>query len=98
MKRMVTYTKPIIIPIRSVQCKVEYAIDDVHQEEDAGIIEANLADLVRTNKGVTILADDEEDEEDEDDAIFEYYSDTDANGNGVHDDVAKGDDDDDGDL
>jgi len=76
----------------------KHAADDVHQEEDADVIEANLADLVRTNKGVTISVDDEEDEEDEDDAIFEYYSDTDANGNGVHDDVAKGDDDDDGDL
>ena len=86
MKRMVTYTKPIIIPIRSVQCKVEYAIDDVHQEEDAGIIEANLADLVRTN-GVS-SGDEEDEEEDEDDTIMEYCSDTAANGNVVHDDVA----------
>jgi hypothetical protein len=66
----------IVIPIRSVQCKDEYAIDDVHQEEDADVIEANLANLVRTN-GVS-----------SGDTILEYCSDTTANGNVVHDDVA----------
>ena len=58
----------------------EYAIDDVHQHEDADVIEANLADLA----GVS--ADDEEDEEeyedDGDDTILDYCIDTDANGNG----------------
>ena len=95
---MVTYTKAIIIPIRSVQCKVEYAIDDVHQEEDAGIIEANLADLVRTN-GVSSgdEEDEEEDEDDGDDTILEYCTDTDPNGNGVDDDDDD-DNDDDADL
>ena len=73
---MATYTMAIIIPIRSMQCKAEYAIDDVHQEEDAGIIEANLADLVKTN-GVSLG-----------DTILEYCSDTAANGNVVHEDVA----------
>ena len=57
----------------------EYAGDDVHKHEDADVIEANLADLVGTNMGVS--ADDEEDEEEyEDDG-----DDTDANGNGDDD-------------
>ena len=54
----------------------EYAADDVHQHEDADVIEANLADLV-----MGVSADDEEDEEEyEDDG-----DDTDANGNGDDD-------------
>ena len=56
----------------------EYDAADVHRAEDAeelDVIEANLAQLLRTKKGVTIWAageeeDDEEDEEDEDDTIF----------------------------
>ena len=43
----------------------EYAGDDVHKHEDADVIEANLADLVGTNMGVS--ADDEEDEEEYED-------------------------------
>ena len=63
----------------------EYDADDVHQHEDANIIEANLADLV-----MGVSADDEEDEEeyedDGDDTILNYCTDTDANGNGDDDD------------
>ena len=77
---------------RTVHEGYEYAADDVHQHEDADIIESNLADLVGTNMGVS--ADDEEDEEkyedDGDGTILEYCTDTDTNGNG--------DDDDDNDL
>ena len=64
-----------------------YAADDVHQEEDADVIEANLAELVGT---MGVSADDEEDEEEDeddgDDTILEYCTDTDPNGNGVDDD------------
>ena len=63
----------------------EYAADDVHQHEDADVIEANLADLV-----MGVSADDEEDEEkygdDGDDTILDYCTDTDANGNSDDDD------------
>ena len=69
----------------------EYAADDVHQEEDADVIKANLAYLVRT-MGVS-SADDEEDEDDEDDTILEYCSDTATNWNGVHNDDDDNDDD-----
>ena len=69
----------------------EYATDDVHQHEDAYVIEANLADLV-----MGVSADDEEDEEeyedDGGDTILDYCTDTDASGNG------DGDDDEDDDL
>jgi len=62
----------------------EYAADDVHQHEDAHIIEANLADLVMGDS-----ADDEEDEEeyedDGDDTILDYCTDSNANGNGDDD-------------
>ena len=63
----------------------EYAADDVHQHEDAYVIEANLADLVMGDS-----SDDEEGEEeyedDGDDTILDYCTDTDANGNGDDDD------------
>ena len=69
----------------------EYAAYDVHQHEDADVIEANLADLVMGDS-----ADDEEDEEeyedDGGDTILDYCTDTDASGNG------DGDDDEDDDL
>jgi hypothetical protein len=59
----------------------KYAAADVHQHEDANVIEANLADLVMGDS-----LDDEEDEEeyedDGDDTILDYCTDTDANGNG----------------
>ena len=75
-----------------------YAADDVHQEEDADVIEANLAELVGT---MGVSADDEEDEEEDeddgDDTILEYCTDTDPNGNGVDDDDDD-DNDDDADL
>ena len=61
---------------RAVHEGDEYAADDVHQHEDADVIEANLADLVMGDS-----ADDEEDEEEyEDDG-----DDTDANENGDDD-------------
>ena len=61
---------------RAVHEGDKYAADDVHQHEDADIIEANLADLVMGDS-----SDDEEDEEEyEDDG-----DDTDANGNGDDD-------------
>ena len=87
---------------RAVHEGDEYVAADVDQEEDAeepDIIEVNLAQLLRTKKGVTISADDDEadDEEDEDDTVFQYCSDNNDNGNGVHDYVAE-DDDDDSDL
>ncbi|XP_039841013.1 putative uncharacterized protein YGR160W [Panicum virgatum] len=63
----------------------EYAAGDVHQHEDADVIEANFVDLV-----MGVSADDEEDEEeyedDGDDTILDYCTDTDANGNGDDDD------------
>ena len=63
----------------------EYATDDVHQHEDADVVEAYLADLVMGDS-----TDDEEDEEayedDGDDTILNYCTDTDANGNGDDDD------------
>ena len=63
----------------------EYAADDVHQHEDADVIEANLADHI-----MGVSADDDEDEEeyedDGDDTILDYCTDTDANGNGDDDD------------
>ena len=62
----------------------EYAADDVHQHEDAYVIEAKLADLV-----MGVSADYEEDEEeyedDGDDTILNYCTNTDANGNGDDD-------------
>ena len=58
----------------------EYAADDVHQHEDADVIEANLADLVMGDS-----ADEEEYEDDGDDTILDYCTDTDANGNGDDD-------------
>ena len=53
----------------------EYVAADVDQEEDAeepDVIEVNLAQLLRTKKGVTIWAagEEEDDEEDEDVTIF----------------------------
>ena len=61
---------------RTMHKGYEYAADDVHQHEDADVIEAKLADLV-----MGVSADDEEDEEEyEDDG-----DDTDANGNGDDD-------------
>ena len=70
---------------RAVHEGYEYAADDVHQHEDADVIEANLADLV-----MGVSADDEEDEkeyeDDGDDTILDYCTDTDANGNGDDDD------------
>ena len=70
---------------RAVHEGDEYAADDVHQHEDAHIIEANLADLVMGDS-----ADDEEDEEeyedDGDDTTLDYCTDTDANGNSDDDD------------
>ena len=69
---------------RAVHEGDEYAADDVHQHEDADVIEANLADLVMGDS-----ADDEEDEEeyedDGDDTILDYCTDSNANGNGDDD-------------
>ena len=62
----------------------EYAADDVHQHEDADIVEAYLSGLVMGDS-----ADDEEDEEeyedDGDDTILDYCTDSNANGNGDDD-------------
>jgi len=69
---------------RAVHKGYEYAADDVHQHEDADVIEANLVDLVMGDS-----ADDGEDEEeyedDGDDTILNYCTNTDANGNGDDD-------------
>ena len=69
---------------RAVHGGDEYAADDVHQHEDADVIEANLVDLV-----MGVSADDEEDEEeyedDGGDTILDYYTDSNANGNGDDD-------------
>ena len=66
---------------RAVHEGDEYAADDVHQHEDANVIEANLADLVMEDS-----SNEEEYEDDGDDTILDYCTNTDANGNGDDDD------------
>ena len=53
---------------RAVHEGYEYAANDVHQHEEAYVIEANLADLV-----MGVSADDEEDEEEYEDDEDDNY-------------------------